>query len=346
MSPASARTKMEAEAEEAVLVAERQLREYPSLLTELGRAIKEVDPQLVVTCARGSSDHAATYAKFLIETGTGTPAASHSPSISSIYGTRWRKLERTLFLAISQSGQSPDLVLSAQAAREAGASVLALVNEAASPLSEASAMTLPILAGKEESVAATKSYVGTLLALAHLVAEWTDDGPLRAALASSPEILRRAWELDWSEAVGALRGVRGMYVIGRGSTFGIAQEAALKFKETCGIHAEAFSAAEVRHGPMAIIGEKFPVLLLVPADAARESVAPLAEELVGRGACVLTAGLTVEGAIDLPSLLDVHAALAPAACIMSVYKMAAALSLARGLDPDAPPYLRKVTETR
>ncbi len=345
MTAAGATSRMEMEARQSVAVAERQLREHAAV-AEVARAIRNIDPQLAITCARGSSDHAATYAKFLVETEMGIPAASHSPSISSIYGTRWRNLDRAVFLAISQSGRSPDLIASSQAARAAGALVVALVNESSSPLADASCISLPILAGPEESVAATKSYIGTLLAMARLLAEWSGSGSLRKALEFSPDMLNRAWDLDWGAAVDALGGARNMFVIGRGSTFGIAQEAALKLKETCGIHAEAFSAAEVRHGPMAIIREGFPVLILVPADAARESVTPLAAEMVGRGACVLLAGASVEGAINLPTLADLHPAIAPVALIMSFYKMAAALSIARGTDPDAPPYLRKVTETR
>lgn len=338
-------SRMEVEARQSVAVAERQLRQHAAVV-EVALAIRDLDPRLVITCARGSSDHAATYAKFLVETETGIPTASHSPSISSIYGTRWRTLHRALFLAISQSGRSPDLIASAQAARQAGALVVALVNEPSSPLGYASCISLPVLAGPEKSVAATKSYIGTLLALARLLAEWSGSEPLRKALQASPEMLSRAWDLDWGAASDALAGARNMFVIGRGSTFGIAQEAALKLKETCRIHAEAFSAAEVRHGPMAIITKGFPVLVFVPADAARESVAPLAAELVDRGASVLLAGDSVKGAINLPTLHDVHPALAPIALIISFYRMAAALSIARGLDPDSPPFLRKVTETR
>jgi glucosamine--fructose-6-phosphate aminotransferase (isomerizing) len=337
---------METEAEEGALVAERQLAEYPPLLADIGSKLRQLDPQLVITCARGSSDHAATYAKHLVEIETATPTASHSPSVSSIFGVKWRRFERVLFLAISQSGQSPDLVLSARAAREAGALVLSIVNARSSPLETESRATLPILAGPEHSVAATKSFIGSLLAVAGLVAEWTDSRPLREALAASPQALRQAWALDWSGALPALLGVRDMYVIGRGSTLGIAQETALKFKETCGIHAEAVSAAEVQHGPMAIISEGFPVLVLAPNDASRPSVEAIAADLIGRGAHVLVAGARVEGAINLPTVPGLHPAIAPAACMMSVYKMIAALSLARGLDPDAPPYLRKVTETR
>jgi len=337
---------METEAEEASDVAERQLQEYRRLLAPIGERLRELDPRLVTTCARGSSDHAATYAKHLIEIETATPTASHSPSVSSIFHTKWRQLDRTLFLAISQSGQSPDLVLSAKAARDAGALVLSIVNAPASPLTAESWAELPILAGPEESVAATKSYIGSLLAVAHLVAEWTGGRALRVALASSPEGLRAAWDMDWSAAVDALVDVRDMYVIGRGSTLGIAQETALKFKETCGIHAEAVSAAEVRHGPIAIVTEGFPVLVLVPNDATRESVLSIAAEMAAQGARVLTAGADNPGALNLPAVPDLHPAIAPAACMMSVYRMIARLSIARGLDPDTPPHLRKVTETR
>ena len=340
------RSRMESEAEEAAEVAERQLRDYPRLLAPIGEKLRELDPRLVMTCARGSSDHAASSAKHLIEIETATPVASHSPSISSIFQTRWRSLERTLFLAISQSGQSPDLVLSAKAALDAGALVVSIVNADASPLAAESWAALPILAGPEESVAATKSYIGSLLAVAHLVAEWTGGNALREALASSPAALRGACDMDWSAAVGALSDVRDMYVIGRGSTLGVAQETALKFKETCGIHAEAVSAAEVRHGPIAIVTEGFPVLVLVPNDATRESVVSVAAEMAARGARVLAAGAEIEGAVNLSTVPDLHPAIAPAACMMSVYRMIARLSTARGLDPDAPPHLRKVTETR
>jgi glucosamine--fructose-6-phosphate aminotransferase (isomerizing) len=337
---------METEAREAVLVAERQLLELPPLLSNIGRSVRELKPQFVITCARGSSDHAATYAKHLIEIEAGIPTASHSPSISSIFGARWRRLHSTLFLAISQSGQSPDLIVSARAALAAGALVLSVINADSSPLEEESSAMLPILAGIERSVAATKSYIGSLLAIAHLVAEWTGSAALKEALQSSPVALRSAWELDWADGVDALLNVSDMYVIGRGSTLAIAQETALKLKETCGIHAEAVSAAEVLHGPIAIVDAGFPVLVLVPDDAAGPSVAALAAALADRGARVIAAGSKVGGAVNLPTVPGLHPAVAPAACVLSVYRMVAALSIARGLDPDKPPLLHKVTETR
>jgi glucosamine--fructose-6-phosphate aminotransferase (isomerizing) len=337
---------MHAEAAEAPAVAARQLDTLRDPLAALGRRLREADPPVVITCARGSSDHAATYAKYLIETRARTPVASYAPSLSSVYGTVWRKLRGTLFLSISQSGKSPDLVVSARAARDAGALVVAIVNDPASPLAEASEITIPLLAGPERSVAATKSYIASLLAIAQLVSSWTEDAGLADGLAAMPRALDRAWSLDWSAALPPLVSASNLYVLGRGLSLGIAQEAALKLKETCGLHAEAHSAAEVKHGPMAIVGPGFPVLMLPPADEAGERFGAMARELAGRGAVVMLAGPAEPGALPLPVVEGLHPALAPVATILSFYKFAASLSLARGLDPDRPPHLSKVTETR
>jgi len=338
-------TLLEREARQAASVATRQLAENAELMASLGRRLREIDPPVVVTCARGSSDHAATFAKHLIETRASTPAASHAPSVSSIYFTRWRKLRGALFLAVSQSGRSPDLVVSAEAAKAAGAFVAALVNDAGSPLAEVADVVVPLLAGPERSVAATKSYIASLLAILQLTAAWTDAEDLSEAAAAAPAALDAAWRCDWSALGELLRDARGAFVIGRGSSLTIAQEAALKLKETSGIHAEAYSAAEVRHGPMAIVGEGFPVLMLAPSDAAREGFEALAGAFMDRGARVLMAGAAHPGAVPLPTAPELHPALAPAAMAQSFYRAVAALSLARGYDPDRPPHLSKVTET-
>lgn len=335
-----------AEAAEAAAVAERQLAELQMPLRALGQRLRELDPPLVLTCARGSSDHAATFAKYLIETRGLAPVASYAPSVSSLYATPWHKLGGAFFLAISQSGHSPDIVVSARAAREAGALVVALVNDPDSPLAEAAEVTIPLLAGPERSVAATKSFTASLLAILNLVAAWTQDDELAGALAEAPQLLRRAWELDWSPAVAALAGATDLFVIGRGLNLAIAQEAALKLKETCGLHAEAFSAAEVRHGPMALVGPGFPVLMLAPADEGQEAFGELAADFISRGASVLMAGGEQAGALTLPSLPGLNPAVAPLAAIQSFYRFAVELSLARGRDPDHPPHLSKVTDTR
>jgi glutamine---fructose-6-phosphate transaminase (isomerizing) len=334
------------EVSEVPALAARQLAENRGLIAELGNRLRAADPPLIVTCARGSSDHAATFAKYLFETVVRTPTASYAPSVSSVYGTAWSKLRGALFLAISQSGRSPDLVASARAARESGALVVALVNDIDSPLAECASITLPIGAGPELSVAATKSCVGAMLAVMQLAAEWASDSGLAASAAQSPEWLARALQAEWTPAVTVLAPARSVFTIGRGLGFAAAQEAALKLKETGGIHAEAFSAAEVRHGPMAIVERGFPALLFVPNDAARDSFAALVRELVQREAHVLAVGGEFAGVSSLASEAELHPAATAVSQLVSFYTLAEAVARARGRNPDRPPHLSKVTETR
>ena len=339
-------TLLYAEAAEAAAVAERQLSQLREPLRLLGQRLRDLDPPLVLTCARGSSDHAATYAKYLIETHALAPVASYAPSISSLYRTPWRKLGGTLFLAISQSGRSPDIVDSARAARAAGALVVAMVNQPDSPLAHEAELVIPLLAGPERSVAASKSFIASLFAVLQLVASWSEDSVLGDALPAVPQVLRSAWELDWSPAVAALAEANSLYILGRGLSLAIAQEMALKLKETCGLHAEAFSAAEVKHGPMALVHSGFPVMMLAPQDEGQEAFEELAADFIERGAKVIITGTGPPGALLLPALPRLAPAIGPLAAIQSAYRFAAALSLARGYDPDRPPHLRKVTETR
>jgi glucosamine--fructose-6-phosphate aminotransferase (isomerizing) len=328
------------EAAQAGAVVRGQLGENALPVARLAKRLRAAPPRVVVTCARGSSDHAATYAKYLFETRIGILTASYAPSVSSVYGVR-QHLRDCLFLVISQSGQSPDLVAAARAAEEAGALVVAAVNDEQSPLAELAAFTLPLRAGPETSIAATKSYVASLAVLAHLTCEWSRDGELRAALDKLPSDLDAAWNLDWNIGVEALRQATHLYAIARGVGLGVAQEAALKCKETCGLHAEAFSSAEVRHGPQALLREKFPALVFCQDDETRSGTEALARELVDRGVEVLMAG--GDGA-RLPSIAS-HPVVEPILLVESFYRMANALAIARGHDPDDPPHLRKVTET-
>lgn len=311
--------------------------------SELGARLRALKPRAVATCARGSSDHAATFAKYLIETRANVLTSSVAPSVLSLYHAH-TPLQDVLLLIISQSGASPDLVAAAQAAKAAGAFVLALVNAPNSPVSEAADATLPLCAGVERSVAATKSFIASLAAITALVAHWTADAPLKQALTAGPDLLRQAWSLDWSAAIPALAQAQSMYVIARGLGLGLAGEAALKFKETCLIHAEAFSAAEVRHGPMALVGAGFPALLFAQSDATRAGVSDLAVDLCASGANVFIAGAGADGAKRLPSL-DAHPALQPMLQAQSFYRLAHDVALARGCDPDRPPHLQKVTQT-
>ncbi len=273
--------------------------------------------------------------------------SSGAPSVSSLYNAA-PDMGGMVCLAISQSGKSPDLLAAVERAKACGAFVIALVNDAASPLAELADRVAPLHAGRELSVAATKSYIASLSAIAHLAAAWAQDQTLMDALHGMPDLLERAWALDWSAALDALRDASNLYTVGRGVGFGAAQEIALKFKETCGLHAEAFSAAEVRHGPMALVGEGFPVLALAQNDQSRPGVDALVVDFVARGARVLLAGggdgPDLPGVERLPTL-DAHPVLEPILYVQSAYRMLNALSLARGFDPDRPPYLNKITET-
>ena len=337
-------THMFREAAEAAVALRAQYDSNHSRALELGSKLRSLAPRAVITCARGSSDHAATFAKYLIETRLGVLTSSASPSVSSVYGVK-QNLRDCLFLAISQSGRSPDLVAAARAAKTAGATVVAMVNTDNAPLADVADYLLPLCAGPEQSVAATKSYIASLAAIVHLVAAWTSDDILLDALASAPEALDSAWRLDWGSAMPTLRNTSHLYVIGRGVGLGIAQEAALKCKETCRLHAEAFSGAEVRHGPQALLQSNFPALILTQDDETRPDLEALGRELVARGVNVMIAGRPLTGATVLPTI-PAHPVIQPLLLAQSFYKLANALSIARGCDPDRPPHLRKITETR
>ena len=343
MSTRAETTCMFHEAAQAPAVVRTQLAANAAQVAQLAERLRRTPPRAVVTLARGSSDHAATFARYLIETRLGLLTASAAPSVSSVYDAA-PALAGTLMLTISQSGASPDLLAVVSRARAAGAHIVGLVNAPDSPLAQLADELLPLHAGREQSVAATKSYIGSLAATAQLVAAWAGDAALAAALQQAPEQLTRAWQHDWSAAVARLTPASNLYVIGRGLGLGVAQEAALKLKETCGLHAEAVSAAELRHGPMALVRAGFPLLMFTQNDESRAGVTQLAAELAAQGADVLLAGAQVAGATELPTE-GAHPVIEPLLFTQSFYRMANALSLARGHDPDAPPHLRKVTET-
>jgi glucosamine--fructose-6-phosphate aminotransferase (isomerizing) len=337
------KTQMFREAENAPSVIAHQLRENRRTISRLASALRGMRPRAIVTGARGSSDNAATYAKYFIETRIGIITSSIGLSIGSVYDTK-ADFRNTVFLAISQSGQSPDLLASVEKAKSGGAFIIALVNDVHSPLAVLAHETIPLLAGPEKSVAATKTYLASVAAIAALVAAWCEDRVLLAGLAQLPDLMQQAWDMDWSGATTSLSPARDLYTIGRGMGFGCAQEAALKFKETCGLHAEAFSAAEVRHGPMALVKSGFPVFMFSQNDETRAGMQELAKNFISAGARVMVAGFEVSGGLCLP-VVETNSALAPILMAQSFYRMVNALAIARGFDPDLPPNLKKVTET-
>jgi glucosamine--fructose-6-phosphate aminotransferase (isomerizing) len=331
------------EAAQGPTVVAAQLAQNAAQLAGLGARLRAHPPRAVVTCARGSSDHAATYARYLIEAHTPALTSSAAPSLSSIYDAN-TDLRDTLFLVISQSGKSPDLLAATDNARTRGALTVALCNSPDAPLMQRVDVAVSLHAGRESSVAATKSYIASLSCIAQLVASWTQDLDLSAALARLPTQLAHAWECDWRPGLKPLTDAVNLFVVARGFGLAIAQEAALKLKETCGLHAEAFSSAEVKHGPMALVRAGFPVLMFSQDDETRSGIEQLATEFAGRGAKVLLAGARANGATLLPVVVA-HPVIEPILLIQSFYRLANDLSLARGLDPDRPPHLKKITET-
>ena len=218
-----------------------------------------------------------------------------------------------------------------------------MVNDPESPLAELASIMLPQGAGPERSAAATKSFITSLSAIAQMVALWSDDDAMQAALPQLPSALAKAWEEDWSACRDTLQTADHLYTVARGPHLAIAQEAAHKLKETCMIHAEAFSSAEVLHGPNELACEGFPVLLFRSEDEGDASVQDAARRLSGQGASVMMAGGKGSGSLPVPAAP--HPALAPILQIQAFYRMANALACDRGHNPDEPRHVRKVTHT-
>ncbi|WP_429097680.1 SIS domain-containing protein [Aminobacter sp. BE322] len=313
-------------------------------LAETGLHLKRAQPRFVTTVARGSSDHAASFLKYAIELTAGLPVASIGPSISSIYGAKL-KLADSACLAISQSGKSPDIVAMAEGARAGGALTVALTNTAGSPLAVASEHAIDIRAGVEKSVAATKTFVNSAVAGLAVLGHWTGDDKLLAALKALPEHFAKAVDCDWMSIAEALTDGNSLFILGRGPSFAIANEAALKFKETCAMHAESYSAAEVMHGPLALVRPGFPVLALAARDASEPSIAEAADGLADRGAAIYITSSLARKARVLEHVATGHPLTDPLMLIASFYGFVETFARHRGLNPDSPPNLRKVTET-
>lgn len=340
----TATTHMRREIEEIPDAVARLLDGSRAALAEAGHDIAKRDPRFVVTVARGSSDHAATFLKYAVELTAGLAVASVGPSVASIYNAPL-KLAGSACVAISQSGKSPDIVAMAEAARKAGSLTIALTNTADSPLATACEHTIDILAGVEKSVAATKTFVNSAVAAVALMAHCTNDQALLAALAELPNHFRKAVDCDWMQLAGSLSDGNSLFILGRGPSVALANEAALKFKETCAMHAEAYSAAEVMHGPMALVRQGFPVLALAARDASEASVVGVADQLADKGAAIFMTSDKPGKAVHLPFVATGHPLTDPLALIVSFYGFVEAFARHRGLNPDEPANLRKVTET-
>jgi glutamine---fructose-6-phosphate transaminase (isomerizing) len=343
---------MAAEIEEQPQVFERILREGRPRILEVAQAIRRRQPRFVLFVARGTSDHAALYAKYLVETRLGLPAGLVSPSTVTIYDTH-PDLRDVLFIGVSQSGGSPDLIEPMTRAHACGAITLAVTNAPESPLAQAAEFHVDVLAGPERAVAATKTYTAELLSLFLLVEVLGAGAPSYEggeAVESLPQRAQAVLALD--SEVGRLavryRFAEQLVVTARGYNYATARETALKLMETSYLVAHAFSAADLLHGPMAMIDRGFPVIAVAPSGQGSSALRPVMERLRELRADVLVVGgadactLGTIG-LELPDLGP--EILTPILAILPLQQLAWHLARERGIDPDQPRGLQKVTET-
>ncbi len=336
---------MAAEARSAAAAVAAQGVQAEERIAALAERLAREKPKLALTVARGSSDHAANYFAYLVMQRLGVPVVSLPMSLVTLHRAPLA-VAGHFAVALSQSGESPDLVDTMSALREAGAVTAAFVNRTESPLAKRCEWVVPLCAGDERSVAATKSYIAALTAIVRLVARWQRDGQLQAAIQSLPERLEAAAQVDGKHAIDALVGAERAMVVGRGLGFAVALEAALKLKETCTLQAEAFSSAEVRHGPMALIDRGYPLIVFAMRGPEQAGIIELAREMRGRGARVTLAAPPDVADADIKLIVADDPVLDPILAIQTFYLVVAQLAEARGLNADAPRHLSKVTLTR
>lgn len=341
--PMTPSTQMKTEIEEIPVAVERLLMSGDKQIDQIASRLKNAEVPCLLSVARGSSDHVCTYLKYAAELLLGLPMATVGPSLASVYNARLQA-KGMLCFSVSQSGKSPDITRMTETLTEAGAVTLAITNDVGSPLAKVSAETIPIHAGPELSVAATKTFVTSLVAGLWLLAELKCEDELLAAIRKLPEHLDRATRCDWTRAAPGAE-ITSLFTLGRGPSWAISNEAALKFKETCQIHAESYSSAEVLHGPVSIVGKDFPVIAFAAADAAELAVVEVADQMAKMGANVFVTSERAESAISLPVVRTGHWLTDPIASIVSFYGLVEHVAGIHGINPDAPRHLNKVTET-
>jgi glutamine---fructose-6-phosphate transaminase (isomerizing) len=308
---------------------------------EIARRVGIGSAPLCVLCGRGSSGHAGVFLRYLIETRLRLPVSASAPSVITAFRTPL-KLRNALFIVISQSGRSPDLVAATNSARAAGARTIAIVNVTSSPVAAASEFVIPIEAAAEHSVAATKTVIGSMAAGGELIAELAQDDALKSALGRLPERLNRALTLDWSEMSDDIAKASAVFVAARGLGLGSAREIALKLSEILRLPALGLSAAELQHGPRAALSARTPVLMMRLRDETAGTVDALANELREQKIAVHLCG-GPHG--SLPWLGDDDPATDPITMLVPAYRIIEQMARRHGFDPDRPPLLSKITET-
>jgi len=331
---------MARETAEIPAAAERLLARAKIFATIVER-IERAKPRIVVFCGRGSSGHVGVYLRYLFETRLGLLASAAAPSVVTAY-RRPLDLRDALFAVVSQSGHSPDLINATEVARKFGALTLAIINDENSPTAAASELVLPIAAGTEHSVAATKTVALSMIAGAQLVAALARDRDLNKGLQCLPARLSAALACDWSAWADCAAGAPATFVVGRGYGLGCVREIALKVAEVLRVPTLGYSAAELRHGPRASITAATPVLVLRQNDEAAATVDELIRDLNDAGERVFIAGGPTGG---LPWIGDGHPVCDPVLMLVPAYRAIEAVARRQSFDPDNPPYLSKVTRT-
>ncbi len=330
-------------------VLDRLLRTQAGPARDIARSIRDRGIHWVLIAARGSSDHAALYAKYLWGSRNGLPVALAAPSLYTLYQTPPR-LQGVLVVGISQSGQSPDIVSVVADGRRQGALTLAITNDLSSPLAAEAEMVLDTCAGSERSIAATKTYTAQLLSIALLSVALADEES--EAIGRVPEWVQEALGLDGTieQATQRYRYMTQCVVLGRGLNYATAAEWSLKLKELTSVVAEPYSSADFQHGPVAIVTPGFPVLAVVPGGAVFEDVMTLLTSLVEeRGIELVAVSNQAEALalartpIRLPAGLPEW--LSPLVSIVPAQLFCYHLACAMDRDPEAPPGLSKVTRT-
>jgi glucosamine--fructose-6-phosphate aminotransferase (isomerizing) len=341
---------------------EQELRQQPAALARLiekQRGYAEqvralflrADVQYILIASRGSSSNAARYAQYLLGRAYRVPVAFATPSLFTLYEQPPR-LDGALVIGISQSGKSPDVVEVVAEARRQGRPTIALTNTPSSPLGQAADGVLKLEAGKEQAVAATKTYVNSLGAVALLFATSTADAQALGELQRLPEQLAAQLDQSWEHLteIDRLGTVDGGTVVSRGINYCTAFEIALKIRELSGLLFESWSAADLMHGPVAAIGEGWPVVAVAPSGPALGAMGDAVGAVAARGARTVVisddAGLRSRGEIGLPLLPGVPEWLSPLVAVVPGQLAALRLAQLRGIDLDEPLGLSKVTLTR
>jgi len=337
-------TKMLEETLQTSTVLKKQWSENTQKLEEITSILRKINPYCFITFARGSSDHAAAYFNYIASLELKKLSTSLTPSLVSVHDLNL-DFSRALGVGISQSGKGPDILSLIKKVNSQKSLTLALVNNVDSPLANEAKLVYPLWAGKEISVAATKSFIASIYAAASIIAKINENKKLLEAIEKSPDFLPKELDSHWDNIINILKDSERTMIVGRGLGYAIAHEAALKLKETCHIQAESISSAEIKHGPQAVVGHNYPLIIFALRGVEQESLIELGLEMRKRGAnvCIICDKLISEK--DCLYTPSTHTYLDPMNLIYSFYLMVQKLALVKGLDPDNPRFLSKVTMT-